>query len=65
MLFACIYVPNFPVEAVVRSEPVLREQPVAVLHGTPPLVKLFALNGKACVCGGELAQFPEVAEATI
>ena len=54
MLFACIYVPNFPVEAVVRSEPVLREQPVAVLHGTPPLVKLFALNERACACGGEI-----------
>ena len=47
MPFACIYVPDFPVEAVVRAEPALREQAVAVLAGKPPLVKVFAANESA------------------
>ncbi len=47
MPFACIYVPDFPVEAVVRAEPALREQAVAVLAGKPPLVKVFAVNESA------------------
>ena len=36
MPFACIYVPNFPVAAVLRAEPELRTQAVAVLEGKPP-----------------------------
>ena len=47
MPFACIFVPDFPVEAVVRAEPKLRDQAVAVLAGKPPLVKVFAANDKA------------------
>ncbi len=54
MSFACIFVPDFPVEAVVRAEPQLREQPVAVLHGTPPLIKVFAANQAARDHGVEL-----------
>ncbi|HSB75796.1 MAG TPA: DNA polymerase Y family protein [Terriglobales bacterium] len=47
MPFACIFVPDFPVEAVVRAEPKLREQAVAVLAGKPPLVRVVAANEKA------------------
>src|ERR1019366_3587524 len=39
-MFACIYIPDFPVEAIVRVEPWLREQAVAVLEGKPPLVRV-------------------------
>ena len=46
-MFACIYVPDFPVEAIVRAEPLLRERAVAVLEGKPPLVRVVALNEKA------------------
>ena len=46
-MFACIYIPDFPVEAIVRVEPWLREQAVAVLEGKPPLVRVVALNEKA------------------
>src|ERR1700685_4620083 len=46
-MFACIYVPDFPVEAIVRAEPLLRERAVAVLDGKPPLVRVVALNQKA------------------
>ena len=45
-MFACIYVPDFPVEAFVRAEPLLRERAVAVLEGKPPLVRVVALNEK-------------------
>jgi protein ImuB len=55
MPFACIFVPDFPVEAILRAEPELRSQAVAVLEGKPPLQKLFALNDKARSVGLELA----------
>ena len=53
-MFACIYVPDFPVEAMVRAEPWLRERAVAVLEGRPPLVRVIALNEKACLLGMEI-----------
>lgn len=52
-MFACIYVPDFPVEAIVRAEPLLRERAVAVLEGKPPLVRVVALNEKARLLGME------------
>lgn len=52
-MFACIYIPDFPVEAIVRAEPLLREQAVAVLEGKPPLVRVVALNEKARLLGME------------
>src|SRR5271166_2963020 len=53
-MFACIYIPDFPVEAIVRAEPLLREQAVAVLEGKPPLVRVVALNEKARLLGMEV-----------
>ena len=53
MPFACIFVPDFPVEAILRSEPELRAQAVAVLEGKPPLQKVFALNDKSRCAGIE------------
>jgi protein ImuB len=47
MPFACIYVPNFPVAAVLRAEPELQSQALAVLAGKPPLEKIWAVNQKA------------------
>ncbi|HUI85509.1 MAG TPA: DNA polymerase Y family protein [Candidatus Binatia bacterium] len=52
-MFACIYVPDFPVEAMVRAEPLLRERAVAVLDGKPPLARVIALNEKARLLGME------------
>jgi protein ImuB len=51
MPFACIYVPNFPVAAVLRAEPELRARAVAVLQGKPPLEKVLAVNEKATRSG--------------
>ena len=50
-MFACIYVPNFPVAAVLRAEPELHGRAVAVLEGKPPLEKVFAVNEKAVHMG--------------
>ena len=47
MPFACIFVPNFPVAAVLRAEPELRAQSVAIFEGKPPLEKVFAVNESA------------------
>jgi protein ImuB len=46
-MFACIFIPNFSVAAVVRTEPELRACAVAILEGKPPLEKVFAVNEKA------------------
>ena len=45
--FACIFVPDFPVEALLRAEPDLRAHALAVLEGKAPLQTIFALNEKA------------------
>ena len=58
-IFACLYVPNFAVEAWLRSEPELRGQALAVLEGKPPLQKVFAVNEKAARAGIE----PEMTKA--
>jgi protein ImuB len=53
-MFACIYIPDFPVEAIVRSEPLPRERALAVLEGKPPLVRVIALNERARCTGMEV-----------
>jgi protein ImuB len=53
MFFACIFVPDFPVEAILRSEPELRSRAVAVLDGKAPLKKVFAQNENARRAGVE------------
>jgi len=55
MPFACIYVPDFPVAAILRAEPELRSKAVAVVEGKPPLEKLLGGNEIARregVCSG-------------
>ena len=54
MPFACIFVPDFSAEAILRAEPELRSQAMAVLEGKPPLQKIFAVNEKARRAGIEL-----------
>jgi protein ImuB len=45
--FACIFVPDFPVEALLRAESDLRSHPLAVLEGKAPTQTIFALNENA------------------
>jgi protein ImuB len=54
MPFACIYVPDFPVQAVTRAEPELRGAAVALLDGAPPLLRIVAANATALAAGIEL-----------
>ncbi len=63
MPFACIFVPDFPVEALLRHEPELRAQAVAVLEGKPPLQKVFAVNAEARRAGVELGMTKSQLEA--
>jgi protein ImuB len=51
MSFAAVYVPNFMVQAVARAEPDLRDAPVALLEGNPPLWKVIAANPSALQAG--------------
>jgi protein ImuB len=51
MPFACIFVPDFPAEAILRAEPDLREEAVAVLEGKPPLQKIRCANGRGRSAG--------------
>jgi protein ImuB len=53
LAFACLFVPDFPVQAAVRLEPELQGKPVAILAGAPPLTKVFAVNREARNLGVE------------
>lgn len=51
-MFACLLVPDFPVQAALREEPndaqeLLRRSPIAVLDGPPSLLRIVALNESA------------------
>ncbi len=50
-MFACIYVPNFPVAAALRTEPDLQARAMAILEGKPPLEKIIAVNKQAATLG--------------
>jgi protein ImuB len=54
MAFASIFVPNFILQAVVRTEPALRECALALLDGNPPLCSVVAINEKAAQAGIEI-----------
>jgi protein ImuB len=54
MAFASIYVPQFMVQAVMRNEPHLRAGALALVDGTPPLVRVMAGNESAWRVGIQL-----------
>lgn len=54
MAFAAIYVPNFMLQAVARTEPDLRDRAMALVEGNPPLCKIVAANEAAFQAGIEL-----------
>ncbi len=62
-MFACIFIPDFPVQAIIRFEPELRARPVAVLTGRPPLEKVLALNERARQTGVEVGATKSLLEA--
>ena len=67
MAFVSIYVPDFSIQAVVRTEPTLRQRAIALLEGCPPLERVVAINEAAARAGLDLgmtkaqaAQFPSL-----
>lgn len=65
MLFACIFVPDFPAAAIVRAEPELRGAAVAVLEGRPPMLTVASANERARHVGVELGMTKLQAEARL
>jgi len=62
-MFACIYVPDFPAQALTRVSPELRDQAIAVLDGTPPLLTVIAANPRARDMGIQVSMTKLHAEA--
>jgi len=62
MAFASIFVPNFPLQAVVRAEPALGERALALIEGNPPLCSVVAVNEKAARMGIEIGMTKTDAE---
>lgn len=54
MIFGCIFIPNFSVQAVVRQEPDLCGRSIAILQGAPPVTRVFAVNKAASDLGVEV-----------
>ena len=50
-LYACLYAKEFPAQAVLRLRPELRERPVVVIEGEPPLQTVRSFNAKAHYLG--------------
>jgi len=50
-LYACLYAREFPVQALLRLRPELREQPCVVMEGDAPLEQVCSLNTKARLLG--------------
>lgn len=63
MAFACIFVPDFPVQAVVRLDSDLRGKPVVIFQGAAPLTRVFSVNQLARDLGIELEMTKLQAEA--
>ncbi len=50
-LYACLYAKEFPAQAVLRLRPELRERPIVVVEGEPPLQTVCSFNAKARYLG--------------
>lgn len=53
-LYLCLDVRDFAAQTLVRLRPELRQRPIAILDGDPPLETVFALNQRARSLGLEL-----------
>lgn len=50
-LYACLYVKEFPAQALLRLHPELHERPCVVMEGEPPFEFVCSLNTKARLLG--------------
>src|SRR5262245_19601506 len=58
-MFACMFAPDFPVQAALRLEPedtreVLKQSPIAILDGPASLPRVMAMNEPARLAGIEM-----------
>jgi protein ImuB len=67
-LYICVYVPEFPAQALLRLRPELSKKPVAVFAGVPPLEEVCSVNKRATRAGvvpgmtrAELESFSDIA----
>jgi protein ImuB len=51
MAFASIHIPDFLIQALVRTDPALRNRAIALVDGTPPLWKVIAASEAALRAG--------------
>jgi protein ImuB len=51
MAFCAVFVPNFLLQAAVRSEPALRDQPLVLLDGPAPTFRVIAVSEAARLLG--------------
>src|SRR5215471_18819388 len=67
MLFCCIHVPDFPVQASLRAEPTakvsFKSDSIAVLDGPESLLKIFSCNERARRAGIAIGMTKIQAEA--
>src|SRR5579864_7701003 len=52
-MFACIFIPDFPIAAWARSAPELEHEPLAIIDGSPPLVRVISTNPAARKLGAQ------------
>ena len=62
-LYACIYAAEFPAQALLRLQPDMRREPVAVLDGRPPMETVCSINSFAHRHGADLHMTRLEAEA--
>jgi nucleotidyltransferase/DNA polymerase involved in DNA repair len=62
-MFCALHIPDFAAAAIIRAEPELRGCAVAVLEGTPPLLRVAAMNEDARCQGVEFGMMKLEAEA--
>src|ERR1051325_1299530 len=63
MLFASILVPGFLLQALFAQKPELKPKAIALIDGTPPLLRVIAVNQKASKAGVEVGLMKAQAEA--
>ena len=63
MLFASIFVPDFSLQALFAKRLELQTEPIALIDGTPPILKVIAANEKARKLGVEIGLMKAQAEA--
>src|SRR6266576_5743781 len=63
MLFGCVHIPKLACQAAVRVDPLLGDKAVAVIAGSPPLVRVIAVNAPARKLGLEIGMTKTEAES--